>query len=85
MKPLDTIADIVSGPSLQGAACAGKAPLFDARAEDEPRASYLRRYRHAASICRACPVLEACDQAVNDSAPGQCTGIWAERRFGRGA
>ncbi|MEW1938433.1 WhiB family transcriptional regulator [Dietzia maris] len=85
MKPLDAIADIISGPSLEGAACTGKAPLFDARADGEPRDTYLRRYRHAASICRTCPVLERCDQAATAAPPGQCTGIWAERRFGRGA
>lgn len=85
MKPLDAIAGLISGPSLEGAACAGKAPLFDARADREPRDLYLRRYRHAASICRTCPVLERCDQAANDAPAGQCTGIWAERRFGRGA
>lgn len=85
MKPLDVLADIVSGPSLDGAACTGKAPLFDARAEGESGMSYMRRYRHAIAICHTCPVLGACKQAVRESRPGQCTGIWAERRFGRGA
>lgn len=85
MKSRHVISQMVSGPSLAGAACAGKAPLFDARAEGESQALYLRRYRKAAGICRTCPVLDACDQAVNDSAPGQRSGIWAERRYGRGA
>jgi len=85
MKPLDVIADIVSGPALEGAACAGKAPLFDVRADGESRESYMRRYREARGICRSCPVLERCDQAATDAPPGQCTGIWAERRYGRGA
>lgn len=85
MKNLDVIAEIVSGPSLDGAACAGRAPLFDARAEGESRLDYLVRYSKAARICHTCPVLVACNQAVLESKPGQCTGIWAERRFGRGA
>lgn len=85
MKHLHVIAEIVSGPSLEGAACAGKAPLFDARADGEPRMAYLNRYRQAAAICRTCPVLQACNQAAHASPPGQCTGIWAERRFGKGA
>ena len=85
MKPHDVIAHIVSGPSLKGAACAGWAPLFDARADGESRHSYMRRYREAVVVCRTCPVLERCDQAATDAPPGQCTGIWAERRYGRGA
>lgn len=85
MKSRHVISQMVSGPSLAGAACAGKAPLFDARAEGEPQALYLRRYRTAAAICRTCPALDACNEAVRESEPGQCTGIWAERRYGRGA
>lgn len=77
--------EIGRGPSLAGAACAGKAPLFDARAEDEPRSDYLARVRHASTICETCPVFNKCRQAIDASEPGTRRGIWAGHRFGRGA
>lgn len=85
MSRQSLLEEIGRGPSLSGAACAGMAPLFDARGEGEPRARYLNRVRKAASICETCPVLANCREAVLSSKPSRRTGIWAGLRFGKGS
>ena len=64
-------------PNLFGAACAGKAPLFDGRGKGESWAAAEDRHDQARVICRTCPVQRSCAQALLDLPLGQRHGIWA--------
>lgn len=67
---------------LTGAACAGRAPLFDAEVpgEDDDDAAY--RLAAAARVCRGCPVRDPC-RTVAGELGGQAVGVWAARTSGR--
>lgn len=64
---------------LVGAACAGRAPLFDAELPGED--DNERRYRLAAAgrICQACPALVACNTVARELGR-DAAGVWAGRR-----
>lgn len=64
-------------PNLQGAACAGHAPLFDARGRHERLLDAEDRHDQAIAICHTCPVLRRCGQALLDLPLSQREGIWA--------
>lgn len=85
MRGRSLLEEIGASPKLGGAACAGLAPLFDARGEDESRVGYLSRFRKAEAVCATCAVFEACEEGVMAEEPGKRSGIWAAKRFGRGA
>jgi len=53
-------------PELAGAACVGRARLFDPPAEREPAADVAFRRRQAVALCRACTALASCQQWFND-------------------
>jgi len=55
-------------PELAGAACVGRARLFDPPAEREPAADVAFRHRQALALCRVCPALDRC-RAWLDSLP----------------
>lgn len=67
---------------LDGAACTGRAPLFDTDAapdEDDDDRAY--RLGSAARICRSCQVLAACDTIARELG-GRAVGVWAGRSRG---
>ena len=49
-------------PELAGAACVGRARLFDPPAEREPAADVAFRHRQALALCRVCRALDACGE-----------------------
>jgi WhiB family transcriptional regulator, redox-sensing transcriptional regulator len=66
-------------PRLSGAACVGKAPLFDDRLdlgdhESESDEERDARHREARKICRCCPVRPPCGTAAGEH---ESAGIWA--------
>lgn len=72
-KPTDLLAALVD-PRLEGALCAGKAPMFDDQIEGETDEDRNHRLGAAARICRACPVRTACNTAA---AEHQAVGLWS--------
>lgn len=67
----------LADPRLHGAACAGKAPLFDSDVEGETRAHKEYRLHVAARTCCTCPVLTACADAVTELPATHRQGIWS--------
>ena len=67
----------LADPRLEGAACAGKSPLFDSRGGQEPHDEYLDRVHYAQTICATCPVLAACRAASAELPRTHRYGIWA--------
>lgn len=67
----------LADPRLEGAACAGKSPLFDSRDADETQDEYLDRVHYAQTLCATCPVLAACQAASTELPRTQSYGIWA--------
>ncbi|MDT2004555.1 hypothetical protein FXW78_07060 [Rhodococcus opacus] len=63
-------------PELEGAGCAGRAPMFDDDVDGETPEERLARLGVAFSICRDCPVHAACDTAAREH---QSVGLWAGR------
>ncbi|WML63202.1 WhiB family transcriptional regulator [Rhodococcus sp. AH-ZY2] len=63
-------------PRLEGARCAGKAPLFDDELPGETTEARSERLAYAANICRGCPVRTACYAA---SLEHDAAGLWAGR------
>ncbi|GGL09706.1 WhiB family transcriptional regulator [Nocardia jinanensis] len=62
---------------LTGAACAGRAPLFDTDpVPGETDAAREARYAPALKICRRCPVQDQCATAAAELG-GQALGVWA--------
>lgn len=70
LLPLLSLVD----PALSGAACAGRAPLFDDEIDDESAEQREARHHVAASICRSCPVQPGCRAAAGDH---YALGVWA--------
>ncbi|WP_432793978.1 WhiB family transcriptional regulator [Rhodococcus ruber] len=64
-------------PRLTGAACTGRAPLFDAELEEESAENRSSRLAAAARICSGCPVLSACRTAAREQ--DHPAGMWAGR------
>lgn len=75
-KPPPELAALVN-PNLDGAACTGMAPLFDARGEHEPLLDVEDRHDQARALCGMCPVRIQCGRALLDLPLGQREGIWA--------
>lgn len=61
-------------PTLSGAACTGRAPLFDDEIDGETEEQREARHYVAASICRSCPVQPECRAAAGEH---HALGIWA--------
>lgn len=61
-------------PTLSGAACAGRAPLFDDEIDGETAEHREARHHIATSICRSCPVQPECRAAASEH---HALGIWA--------
>ncbi len=68
------------GPAdgLAGAACVGRAPLFDLDVDGETGEDREARHGQARGLCGDCRVLEVC-RASLDSLPPETAGIWAGR------
>lgn len=66
----------LADPRLEGAACAGQAPLFDRDVAGETAAEQSARHTAAARICRGCPVQSACADAAQEQT---ADGIWGAR------
>ncbi|WP_395704747.1 WhiB family transcriptional regulator [Rhodococcus ruber] len=64
-------------PRLTGAACAGRAPMFDDELFGETTENRSARLTAAARICRGCPVRSACRTAVLEQ--DRPVGMWAGR------
>lgn len=64
-------------PRLHGAACAGRAPLFDERQDNETAAAAAERHWGAKRVCARCPVFEHCAQAAAELPKRQRHGVWA--------
>lgn len=75
-KPPPELTALVN-PNLEGAACTGMAPLFDARGKHERLLDAEDRHDKAIAICHTCPVLRRCGRALLDLPLGQREGIWA--------
>lgn len=72
---------ILVDPRLDGAACKGKAPLFDDRLDREdhdaePEKERAERHHQARKICLTCPVRSACESSALDH---EASGIWNGR------
>ncbi|WP_278262729.1 WhiB family transcriptional regulator [Nocardia sp. AG03] len=63
---------------LIGAACTGRAPLFDAEVPDEDDDDRRYRLEAAARICRSCPVLVECNGVARELGRA-AAGVWAGR------
>ena len=74
----DRLAALVD-PRLTGAACAGRAPMFDDELFGETAENRSARLAHAANLCRGCPVRSACRTAAREQ--DHPTGIWAGTDF----
>ncbi|YCN53424.1 WhiB family transcriptional regulator [Rhodococcus erythropolis] len=61
-------------PTLSGAACTGRAPLFDDDIDGESVEHREARHHTAAAICRHCPVQPQCRAAAGDH---YALGVWA--------
>ncbi|MGV0154955.1 WhiB family transcriptional regulator [Rhodococcus sp. GB-02] len=76
---------ILVDPRLHGAACKGKAPLFDDRLDREdhdaePEKERAERHHQARRICLTCPVRSACELAAKDH---EASGMWNGRLVSR--
>lgn len=77
LYPIPPTLTALVDPRLTGAACTGRAPLFDAELEEESAENRSSRLGAAARICSGCPVLSACrTAAVEQDHPA---GVWAGR------
>jgi len=67
------------GPSLPGAACTGKAPMFDDWIHGEPAEDREARLQEARKVCRGCPVWAGCLARRIEMERGlePVAGVWA--------
>ncbi|WP_036534845.1 WhiB family transcriptional regulator [Nocardia cyriacigeorgica] len=63
---------------LVGAACVGRAPLFDAEVPGEDDDDRRYRLDAAARICESCPVLAECSGVARELGR-LAVGVWAGR------
>lgn len=80
-KAIGVLAGLVD-PRLTGAACAGRAPLFDDQLDGEYDDDREYRLGAAARICRGCPVLALCGTAANEH-PARGVWGWGATKRGR--
>jgi len=65
------------GPSLPGAACKGRAPMFDGDLlPDESLEDREARLACAVRVCGRCPALVQCSALLTEL-PAAATGVWA--------
>lgn len=74
---------IFADPRLAGAACRGKAPLFDDRLDRgehdaEPEHERAERHHQARKICLTCSVRAECETAATEQ---ESAGIWNGRNM----
>jgi len=72
----ELLAAMTSDVGLDGAACAGRAPLFDLDVDGESSDERDDRHETAQRICGTCSVLKACTSLVPDLPP-RTDGVWA--------
>ncbi|ANI91669.1 WhiB family transcriptional regulator [Dietzia timorensis] len=72
-KTLASLAD----PRLDGAACKGKAPLFDDRGPRESWYNYRARIAEARSYCQVCKIRTVCAQIIEETPRTRRAGMWA--------
>lgn len=68
---------VLDGPDLTGAACTGRAPLFDEQDPWETPEAYTARMDTARAVCRTCPVREKCAAVAAGLTDHQRAGVWA--------
>ncbi len=73
---LTLLAALAPVDGLIGAACAGRAPLFDADIDGESSDERDERHETALRICRTCSVLNACMSTIA-TLPPRTDGVWA--------
>jgi len=72
----ELLAALASDVGLDGAACAGRAPLFDLDVDGESSAERDDRHETAQRICGTCSVLKACMSTIA-TLPPRTDGVWA--------
>lgn len=72
----------LADPRLDGAACKGKAPLFDDRGPKETEYNYRHRITEARSYCHACSIRQACAEIIAETSKTRRTGFWAGKMQG---
>lgn len=72
----ELLAALASDVGLDGAACAGRAPLFDLDVDGESSDERDERHETAQRICRTCSVLNACRSTIT-TLPPRTDGVWA--------
>lgn len=77
LYPIPPTLTALVDPRLTGAACTGRAPLFDAELEEESAENRSSRLAAAARLCRGCPVRSACRTAALEQ--DHPAGMWAGR------
>lgn len=71
------LSDVLAGiadPRLEGAACAGMAPMFDGGGNEA----------EARAVCRRCPIQTACAAVIAETPKTRRFGIWAGHNYGTG-
>ncbi len=68
----------IADERLVGAACTGRAPLFDAEVTGEDDDDRRYRIEAAARVCAVCPVLVECNGVARELGRA-AAGVWAGR------
>lgn len=82
MTYLETMLAGIVDPRLDGAACAGMAPLFDPREPDESLEEWRVRRGEAEYVCGHCPICDTCAQVIAATPKTARYGVWAGRAQG---
>lgn len=77
MSDLKTTLASLADPRLDGAACRGKAPLFDPKGPRESSYNFHHRIAEARSYCQACPIRAVCAQLIAETPKTRRHGVWA--------
>jgi len=72
----ELLAALTSDVGLDGAACRGRAPLFDLDVDGESSEERDDRHETAQRICRTCSVLDTCRSTIA-TLPPRTEGVWA--------
>ncbi|GAA2887407.1 hypothetical protein GCM10010472_52160 [Pseudonocardia halophobica] len=79
----DLLADLLAGPALPGARCAGLAPEHDVDPlPGETHDQHAARLTRAAARCADCPASTTCAQIAAELPERFRVGIWAGRAHG---
>jgi len=73
---LTLLAALAPADGLTGAACRGRAPLFDLDVDGETSDERDDRHETAQRICGTCSVLNACRSTIA-TLPPRTDGVWA--------